>query len=797
MRAKIHFNLFLRTLPFFISMLLVAQDNLLENFEFPPDGCGTDAIHENKMINDIAYKKAVEKQENLIYEKSKEQLANPALKNSGVVYTIPVVFHIIHEEDTPIGYEENLTDDEIRDELLYVLNYAFRHQSGVNYTDNPDIITNPYNGIDTEIEFCLATTDPDGNYTTGIVRHSNDSLAVNVQNQERFTDLLWNTQKYYNIFLVKDIPGAAGYKASDVSLPDGTVDYTRKYTVNATDWSSIGSIAGTIVHETGHWLSLSHPWVGGCTNNDCLLDGDKICDTPPDGKAFQYTSCLSSHNSCMTDEDDTSINNPFRPVSLGGLGEWEDTRENYMGYGCYRGFTVGQKDRMRLNIQNTLTPLLNSNKCDFIPNQYDISIESVQSPSYPDNFCSTFIPSVTIKNRSTHTSPITSAEIELFINGVFESKILWAGTLDIDQETQVLFPPVTISGTGLNEFVFEVNMANDAFLPNNEYKLFLTKDNNCTIDVDCGGVGNNYVVDSTITDALSLDIGDMDNDGLEDIITVSFDQNQVIWYKNLGNNEFQSFIVDNTFEGAYFVQVADMNNDGWLDIVGSAIAQPGENAGDLDRISWWQNLGNGTFSNEIILETVNDLSVLVDVASLTLDDLDDDGDIDIIIGIFYFGQTRWLENLGNGTFSNSNYVGAVFGLEYVNVVDWNGDGDKDILASSSIIAAGRGVYYWENMGNASFNSQEDTLTEPFNNISFLKVTDIDADNDPDIIIGEQNLDIIVILKNDGTGNIIQMDTIITNINYPTGFDCADINNDGYLDIVRKFLLSERYTIWTV
>jgi len=50
----------------------------------------------------------------------------------------------------------------------------------------------------------------------------------------------------------------------------------------------------------GHFLGLYHTFEGGCTNNDCAIDGDGICDTPPDNSTA-WISCGNTQNSCTTD----------------------------------------------------------------------------------------------------------------------------------------------------------------------------------------------------------------------------------------------------------------------------------------------------------------------------------------------------------------------------------------------------------------------------------------------------------------------------------------------------------------
>ena len=189
-------------------------------------------------------------------------------------YTLPVVVHIIHQNGP-----ENISDADV-DQGITWLNDAF---ANINY----------YNqgvGVDTRIEFCLAERDPDGNATTGINRVV--SPLTNATNDLALKDLSrWDPTRYINVWLVANIPGAGGY----ATLPSSHGLPTDGIVMLADKMLNVGSGHSTFVHEMGHYLGLYHVFQGGCTNNDCLTDGDRVLRYPSRWD-HSSTSCL--HCSC-------------------------------------------------------------------------------------------------------------------------------------------------------------------------------------------------------------------------------------------------------------------------------------------------------------------------------------------------------------------------------------------------------------------------------------------------------------------------------------------------------------------
>jgi hypothetical protein len=363
----------------FASLSLLEAQNL-------PGLCATDALHQSLLKNNPTYAKKYAENKQKIYQYLKEQFSQKKPSSNNLsqkgekdqdkpLYTIPVVIHIIHNDENMIGMG-NIPD---KDVILGIedLNKAFRHKA-------------PYDGelgVDVEIEFVLAKQDPEGNPTNGIIRKKSGATNHIYPNTITLARLSsWDSKRYLNIWLVSTIRnpsdnleygGYAYFSSSHGEFTDGVVCVARAFG-SGVPFSTLQ------IHEVGHYFDLHHTFNGGCINKNCLNDGDMVCDTPPHTPSFQ--DCSASVNTCQTDEDDTSESNPFRPVALGGLGDQNDMHQNYMDYSnvyCKNAFTQGQKERMLATLTGPRASLLNSKGS--IPPTI-LNAEQLQTTISEDNF---------------------------------------------------------------------------------------------------------------------------------------------------------------------------------------------------------------------------------------------------------------------------------------------------------------------------------------------------------------------------------------------------------------------------
>lgn len=303
------------------------------------DHCATMENLDWKSQQDPQYRQRLDNTEQI----ARDWLDHNRSSVGAAVLTIPVVVHIVYTAP-----DQNLPDSQILSQIA-VLNEDFRKLNADTALRRPEFDSL---AADMEVEFCLATTDPNGNPTTGITRTASSGGQFlgffgptdDVKSSSTGGIEPWPTDQYLNVWVCDLLPIIAGYAQfpGDDSLTDGVV---IGYQFFGTEGNLVPPYTKgrTTTHEVGHWLGLRHVWGDG----DCTMD-DFVDDTPL-ADANANGACFGNNNTCVD-----------------SIYDYIDMVENYMDYSndsCMNTFTKGQKARAWSFLNTDRINLFNSQGC--------------------------------------------------------------------------------------------------------------------------------------------------------------------------------------------------------------------------------------------------------------------------------------------------------------------------------------------------------------------------------------------------------------------------------------------------
>jgi PKD repeat protein len=223
-----------------------------------------------------------------------------------------------------------------------------------------------------------------------------------------------------------------------------------------------------------------------------------------------------------------------------------------------------------------------------------------------------------------------------------------------------------------------------------------------------------HIVDSTFTGAHTIEACDVNQDGFMDILCCEFDvsnQSDIAWWENDGQQNFTKHIISGRFKRSPFIHGNDIDSDGDVDILAC-----GETLGD---VLWWENDGNENFTEHMI-----DANYTA-AHTVFARDLDQDGDKDILGAACLSHQYTWWENDGSQNFTK-HPVDAVTCALWTDMADLDMDGDNDLFGTGT-----NGAFWWENDGSQNFTQHQ--LPGEFGDGYCLVSTDIDNDQDIDLV----------------------------------------------------------------
>lgn len=289
-----------------------------------------------------------------------------------------------------------------------------------------------------------------------------------------------------------------------------------------------------------------------------------------------------------------------------------------------------------------------------------------------------------------------------------------------------------------------------------------------------------------VEELLLSGMADYDNDGDLDIFMTSENasivyQDPLYYVENIGSATAPEFgvpaIVPNTSFDSYVTLPADLDSDGDFDLIGVTYDANYERA-----LQYLENTGTSqqaAFGSPVINPFGSAIPTDTDYQFPAIGDLDDDGDLDILmLGSDYSSysvQTIYFENTGSAT--NPQFGIGQIGTFPVNapqgvsinvptLIDLDKDGDLDLLVGGSFYDEvteeyEANLYYYENTGSVSVPSFAIPIKNPFGlsigsgfTVAIPSTADLDGDGDMDVLVQayDEDTEIPNVLYFENTGS---------------------------------------------
>jgi len=178
----------------------------------------------------------------------------------------------------------------------------------------------------------------------------------------------------------------------------------------------------------------------------------------------------------------------------------------------------------------------------------------------------------------------------------------------------------------------------------------------------------------------SVSVADLDNDGDMDVLSTSWVGYRLFWYENLGGdfgdiNTNQQLISAAGLNHAISVSTADFDDDDNIDVLTASY--------DDDKIAWYKNLEDGDFGD--VYTNQNILSENIDGArSAIATDFDGDGDMDVLSASYHNSKISLFENTdGLGSFNHEQILTTEAWRTYsIYAANIDGDENMDVLSAN-------------------------------------------------------------------------------------------------------------------
>jgi hypothetical protein len=270
----------------------------------------------------------------------------------------------------------------------------------------------------------------------------------------------------------------------------------------------------------------------------------------------------------------------------------------------------------------------------------------------------------------------------------------------------------------------------------------------------------------------AIAVGDFNSDGYMDVAIADYFYNIVVLLGN-GDGTLGTPMILSNGDLLYLctIAISDYNGDSHLDLAVASCVDSGI----------FVMLGNndGTFgtSTTFCTNACNGLS------SLTTDDFNGDGRVDLVASSESENTVFILLNDGNGYFGiiTSYFTGSFSTPKFIAVGDFNNDNRSDLAIANS----GRNnIGIMLGNGNGDFGVQITFSTGVFSSPYAIAIGDFNGDDQLDLAVTNQDAENVGILLGIGNGTFLTPITFSTGAgSFPDMIVSGDFNRDGKLDLI--------------
>jgi len=270
----------------------------------------------------------------------------------------------------------------------------------------------------------------------------------------------------------------------------------------------------------------------------------------------------------------------------------------------------------------------------------------------------------------------------------------------------------------------------------------------------------------------SQQLADLDSDGDLDLLVLDRDLRRIVWFRNQGATFAQGPLIVDQLSQLCSVEALDLDGDGRLDLVASGTSS------SLDfgqEVLFYRGASSGAFMPPVTLAT----EPRIEPSPLSTGDVDGDGDQDLLFPAT-MGAPHWLENLTSGFDVQPRPFAAEPGWSVLDqqLVDLDRDGLPDRVVACSTEQVG-----WSPaLGSGAFGPFRE-ITRRADGARAVAAADIDLDGDLDLLVAATGAGRVMTLENLGAG-----DFAIPQAGFKTPPDleemvAADLDGDGDQDLV--------------